>query len=291
MYLYYIHQCTFTTYTNVPLLHTPMYLYYIHQCTFLLVELTERGYFNQLQKLIESTYKAQGNCPIVLLAHSMGAIVSHFFLTQVVDQSWKDKYLNQYITLGGVWAGCSRSLRALVSGDTDEIFKMSLNIAVRPIERSFPSDYWLLPLPTNTAWNKSVTVVTTPTKSYTAWDLSSLIHDLKYPNGQSMYQGVMKVVNRNVPPPNVTTHCIYGVDLETEETYRYSSLSFPNGKPDISSGLGDGTVNLQSLQLCNEWVGQQEKPVKSYGLKGAEHFGMLDDSNVLKILEQLIIKQ
>ena len=34
---------------------------------------------------------------------------------------------------------------------------------------------------------------------------------------------------------------------------------------------------------------QQAWPVKSYEMKGAEHFGMLNDDDVLKIIENLVI--
>lgn len=250
----------------------------------------ERHYFDDLRSLIESTYTSQGNKKVTLLVHSMGAVVSHYFLTTFVTEDWKSVYLDQYVTLGGVWAGCSKALNALISGDTDQIFKLSSRLYVRPLERSFPSDYWLLPIPSNDTWNTSVVLVTTPTSSYSAYDIHKLIDKLNYPNGPVMYRGVVKSMPRPFLPPNVTTHCIYGYDLQTAESFHFGGInSFPNGKPDVGYSKGDGTVSLRSLRVCQNWEGEQVWPVKSYEMKGADHFGMLDDRDVLKIIENLVI--
>ena len=255
-----------------------------------LAELLHRQYFTNLRTLIESTYSSQGNKKVTLLVHSMGALVSHYFLTRVVTETWKHTYLDQYVTLGGAWAGCAKALNALISGDTDQIFKLSNRLYVRPVERSFPSDYWLLPMPSNDTWNESFILVATPTASYSAYDLYKLIDRLNYPNGPVMYEGVVKTMPHPFSPPNITTHCIYGYDLQTAESFNFANLrSFPNGKPDVECGKGDGTVSLRSLRLCQKWEGQQVWPVKSYEMKGAEHFGMLNDDDVLKIIENLVI--
>ena len=44
------------------------------------------GYFAHLQQLIEGAV-AQNNEPCIILAHSMGGLVGHYFLTQARPQS------------------------------------------------------------------------------------------------------------------------------------------------------------------------------------------------------------
>lgn len=253
-------------------------------------ELVQTQYFDHLRELIEDTFSSQSNSKVTLLIHSMGALVSHYFLTTFVTETWKHTYLEQLVTLGGVWAGCSKALHSLVSGDTDQIFKFSSRLYIRPIERSFPSDYWMLPIPSSATWNKSIVLVTTPTRNYTAYNMKELVRDLNYPNGDLMYGGVANAMPHPLSPPNVTTHCIYGNSLKTEEGFHFGRLNgFPNGRPEVSYSLGDGTVSLRSLRVCRQWAGHQSMPVKWYEIKGAEHFGMLDDENILKLVEQLII--
>ena len=120
--------------------------------------------------------------------------------------------------------------------------------------------------------------------------LHKLIDRLNYPNGPVMCEGVVKTMPHPFFPPNITTHCIYGYDLQTVKSFNFANLrNFPNGKPDVAYGKGDGTVSLRSLGLCQKWEGQQAWPVKSYKMKGAEHFRMLNDDDVLKIIENLVI--
>ena len=141
-------------------------------------------------------------------------------------------------------------------------------------------------MPYDHVWNTSVHLVTTPNRKYSALDISSLIRDLGIPYGHSMYVGVTRATPIPLTPPNVATHCIYGNSLQTEESYNYEN--FPDGHCNMSYGLGDGTVNLRSLRVCNEWVGKQAWPVKAYEMGGVEHFGMLNDEKVLDIVWQLI---
>ena len=54
---------------------------------------------------MEKTYANGGNKRVVIVVHSMGAPVTLYFLTEIVDQEWKDKYLKAFVTVSGVWRG------------------------------------------------------------------------------------------------------------------------------------------------------------------------------------------
>ena len=224
----------------------------------------------------------------------MGGLVSHYFLSNYVNQEWKDMHIGLFITLGAVWAGASRPLKALISGDSDGIFKLTKCLSLRTDERSFPSDYWLMPSLLDTVWNRSAPIVTTPDKQYTSNDILELITDLKIFNGELMYTGVINASVQGLPPPNVTTYCIYGIDKQTEESYTYTNEyghQFPDGTPHVSHGLGDGTVNLQSLQACRRWVGQQSYPVHWKELNNSEHMTIMREDRVLEIIKNLVMNK
>lgn len=224
-----------------------------------------------------------------MVAHSMGGLVSHHFLINTVTQQWKDKYIYQYITLGAVWGGATKTLKALMSGDRDHVFKMSKPLVLREDERSFPSGYWLIPRPIDTIWERTQTIVTTPTKQYTAFDLYELIKDLNYEYGLDRYNGVMKSSIQGLPPPNVTTYCLYGSDLDTEQSYVYGNGEFPDNQPVITNGKGDGTVNLQSLEACRLWAGQQSHNVQWHPLNNTDHIGIVRTNHILKFIKNLVI--
>ena len=254
------------------------------------MELTAQGYFKQLQELIEDTYNRNGKAQVTLLSHSMGSIVTHYFLTHSVSQQWKETFIDQFISLAGVWLGAAKMLKAIVSGDTDGMFILAKGLQMRPDERSFPSDYWLLPIP-SMVWDKDTLLLSTPSSNYSAHNISSLLSALNYTDSNLMYMGVLKEIKQSFPPPNVTTVCMYGSNIKTEESYTYTGTGthqFPDGDPIISWGDGDGTVNLRSLEACQLWQGQQHHPVKTMMWPGAEHFKFARDQRVLEYLSKLI---
>lgn len=253
-------------------------------------QLFSNGFFEQLQKLVEQTYEVNNGKPVTLLSHSMGSLVAYHFLIQAVSQDWKNKYIDQFVSMAGPWLGASRVLRALVSGDTDGMFILSSGLRVRPDERSFPSDYWLLPLP-SAVWNDSLALVTTPSKVFTASNITDLLDDLKIPHGNEIYTGVVKELSHNLSAPNVSVVCLYGSGLPTEQSFSYSSSgkhSYPDGKPVIATGDGDGTVNIDSLLACQQWSHQQKQPVLLKAFANTEHFTFPRSTPVLDYLSKVI---
>lgn len=54
--------------------------------------------------------------PVYLLGHSMGCHYILYFLNHK-PQSWKDKYIKGFISLGAPWGGAVKTLRVLASGN------------------------------------------------------------------------------------------------------------------------------------------------------------------------------
>lgn len=257
----------------------------------MLVELLKDGYFSRLKALIEETYSSNDNCMVTLIVHSLGGLVSHYFLTELVDQVWKDTYLKQYITLSAVWLGASRSLKALISGDDDSIFRFTTKIAIRPVERSFASDYWLLPFYRDNTWNSSHPLVKTPSRSYTAQEIPDVINALNYTHSSEMYRGMKNATFKRLLPPNVTTYCMYTTAIDTELSFEYTSSGkhqFPNGTPNVVQGKGDGKVPAHSLEACQMWAGHQAKPVVTKEFYNINHESIVRDDKVLSEILGLV---
>lgn len=72
-------------------------------------------YFQDLKILIEDTYVQNNNTPIIMLAHSMGGIMSLHFLN-LQSQSWKDKYIRSLVTLSAVWGGSMKAMKVYAIG-------------------------------------------------------------------------------------------------------------------------------------------------------------------------------
>ena len=194
-------------------------------------------------------YEDNGNTKVTLLVYSMGGPVSLYFLTQTVNQEWKDTYIHSYISLAAAWSGASGVFRVLTQPATSAVFFRPIQASPQDIlslMRTLPSSYWLLPR----AFAFSDTIlVSTPIRNYTASDYEQLFMDAGYP------QGYTQVIESdiNFPAPNVSTYCFYGLGFPTELTAVYNS-SFPNAQPTILYGEGDGLVNKQSLEVCLRWA-------------------------------------
>lgn len=74
-----------------------------------------QDYFKNLKSLIEDTYEKNNESRVTLIAHSMGCPTMLYFLNSQT-QAWKDKYINMFVTISGVWGGAAKTLRVMASG-------------------------------------------------------------------------------------------------------------------------------------------------------------------------------
>lgn len=72
-------------------------------------------YFLRLQDMVEEMFNRYQQ-PVYLLGHSMGCHYILYFLNHK-PQSWKDKYIKGFISLGAPWGGAVKTLRVLASGN------------------------------------------------------------------------------------------------------------------------------------------------------------------------------
>ncbi len=245
----------------------------------------DQGYYSSLKKLVEQAYVNSNNSPVTLVAHSMGAPTSLYFLTKYVTQEWKDKYLKAYVTLSGVWRGAAKSAKAFASGDNEGII-IDMDIWGRESQRTYPSTAWLLPYPSDT-WTKEDVLVVTSERNYTAWDYKQYFADMKYSMGYEMFEAVRNLTG-GLPPPNVTTYCYYGTNMSTPRQFKYGKGDFPDTDPDIVNGNGDGTVNIQSLEACHRWKGQQKYSVTWKGFPGVEHVHTIKNTEIIHAVESVV---
>ena len=207
----------------------------------------------------------------MIVVHSMGGIVSLYFLNEVVTQEWKDQYINAWVTLSGAWSGGVGGLRTIISSP--------LQLAYR----TFEGLSWLLPKPS--IWNTTVLVAST-TRNYTANDYEDLFTDIGYPQGYQMYLGIVPL-NENYPAPRVSIHCLYGVNVSTPESYTYGN-GFDANATNIKYGNGDGTVNLLSSEVCLKWRNEQTEPFSTLTFSGVNHGQMVTSTDVLETVAEIV---
>ena len=254
---------------------------------FIFEDLLEKNcYYENVKQLIETMYAENGNSSVTIVTHSMGSPVMLYFLTNVVGQWWKDKYLKAFVPLSGVWKGTVAILISIVTGDPQGVPGVPTS-TIRHLQRSSPSSYFLMPIPDQDIWHGSDTIVITPDKNYTIYDYPTLFDDLLYPVGYDQYKAVPSFLT-TLSPPNVDTYCYYGMDIPTPATLVYKERQFPDTFPSFITGNGDGLVNDVSLQACSIWKETQSHKVKILSFPGIDHLGIVTDSVVLQAVLDIV---
>ncbi|XP_061891699.1 phospholipase A2 group XV-like [Entelurus aequoreus] len=240
-----------------------------------------KEYFLALQKMIEEMADKAGG-PVVLIAHSMGNMYTLYFLNHQ-PQAWKDKYIKAFIALGAPWAGVTKTLRVIISGDNNGIPVIG-PLKIRSQQRSAVSTSWLLPY--SHTWPKDQVLIQTPTTNYTVMDYKRLYSDIDFEDGWLMRQDTESLLF-DLTPPGVTVHCLYGTGVPTSEAFQYSA-KFPDVEPTVVWGDGDGTVNLLSATQCKRWAGLQKQPVSLQELPGNEHVNMLLNVTTMAYIKKVL---
>nr|XP_053644998.1 phospholipase A2 group XV-like isoform X2 [Cherax quadricarinatus] len=238
-------------------------------------------YFLNLRDLIESTRVETGH-KVVLVAHSMGAPLVHYFLNYQ-PQSWKDQYIETLVTLSGAWAGSVKAVHIYATGDNLGIYVINA-MKVRTEQRSAPSLAFLLP--SDEIWGENETLVQTPAKNYSTWNFKDLFEDLNLPDALNMYLDTKDLL-RNAPAPGVEIHCLHGEEVKTVEKLIYAEGQFPDN-PVIVYGGGDGTVNTLSAQRCLNWSDKQKNKIYYKTFSGVDHMQILRDKGSIGYIVELL---
>nr|CAD7586331.1 unnamed protein product [Timema genevievae] len=128
-------------------------------------------YFIQLKVLIEETYTSNNKQPVVLVAHSMGALMSLHFL-QLQSQRWKDQYVRALVTLSGPWGGSVKSLKVFAVGDNLGTYVLRES-TLKDEQITCPSLAWLMP--SSLFWRPAEVLVQTDKKNYTVQDFQAYL--------------------------------------------------------------------------------------------------------------------
>jgi pimeloyl-ACP methyl ester carboxylesterase len=107
-------------------------------------------YFSRTMQAIERLREANGGRPVVLLCHSMGALVGHYlcgFAQQARGRAWLDSHVDSLVMVGAPLLGAPSALTAFLVGTRMGLPAAFLNDqAALLMGRSLGSSVWLMPL-------------------------------------------------------------------------------------------------------------------------------------------------
>lgn len=233
-------------------------------------------YFTEVGALIETAHVANCKKRVVLVGHQYGAILINVFLNHKTPQ-WKDKHIHAFVSLSAPWGGMLSTVESITSGPS-----------LRSMFRTWPSVYTLLP--TSIAWSEEDHLISTPEQNYTAGNIEQLLKVLSLDDGIKTWKRVQSVLYK-LDAPGVHFFCVHGQDSPTTISATFTRGKFPDGSPSsTSSGNGDGSVRLESLQACDMWKTRQHLMGREFvrmALPGVEHRSIVQDSNVIKYIVKI----
>lgn len=77
-------------------------------------------YFTKTTKMVEEMYEKNKQTPVVIVCHSLGCRVGHYWLNFALERkgrAWIDKHVHTYMPVGAPHLGASKSIRAQITGD------------------------------------------------------------------------------------------------------------------------------------------------------------------------------
>lgn len=244
-----------------------------------------QDYFRDLKSLVERAYRDNNDEKVALICHSMGCLNGLYFLNSQT-QTWKDKHIRMLVSLSGVWGGSVKAMKAFASGDNFGVLVIP-SLSLRKDVRTFPSLAYLLP--SKDVWPEEATLIKNRNKSYTVNDYKRFFQDINYPIGYEMWLDVHNLTSPR-SAPHVEVHCLHGHKVSTIEQLDYQLGEFPDTKPKMKLGNGDGTVNLISLQACTKWSSLQKQPVHHKNFTSIDHMTILSDTRVMNYIGEALLK-
>ena len=197
------------------------------------------------------------------------------------------------------WSGGNKALQFQISGLTDInrgpgdffnfFFRLQDHITdpLTPILRSFQSMHFVLPRPN--VWGNTV-LVSTPTQTYTASNYRRLLKDLQLKDGFAMYQGVSDIVE-NFPSPNVPTHCLYSVGIDTPMTFITPGHFLKELRMTLRLQIGmemKASISYLSSEVCLRWKNNDGHIFRNKIFTGAQHITIIEEKAVLREIGSIV---
>eukprot|EP00946_MAST-07B_sp_MAST-7B-sp1_P000306 g306.t1 len=276
-------------------------------------------YFARLTLLVEETSRLNSNKSVILICHSMGCNVAHFFLAAYAPPEWKAKYVNRLIALAPSFAGAPITLHNYMFGTQYDFVP-----GFSSVFRYWPSLSVLLPFELSSqvgndslrVWDHT-TFIEAEDRNYTGTtDNSSEAGDnvaaiLARAARNERKRPGLSVASAHFWPeqfasmrsklvdngPGVPTHCLY---LSQVPTMLGMSVKGENLEDLVrtSAGAGDGDVVADSVKkACNVWnaLPEAEHPKvvceEVTTKKFADHQSMLWAPEIVQRVLELVVER
>jgi lecithin-cholesterol acyltransferase len=242
------------------------------------------------KRLIEDTYRDNGNRPVHLVGHSNGPIYAEYLLTHTT-QAWKDKYIHGFTPIAGNFPGQGSLYPIMFTGLNIEDFSFPATTAnalsSARMYLSTPSTYISAADPRVFGAQETVLEDLATGKSYTPVDFRRIFDDAGLAQAKQIAEYYVGFLNMSSPSsfPFVDVYAERGSGIPTVVGAALPDLTVgqvldPNTAQFF---LRDGDVNQEDITntAVLEW---QSMPCFHFSLTdnpGIDHFSLPGNADVL----------
>lgn len=192
-------------------------------------------FFKDTEALIKQIYQSTGQ-KVTILSHSYGGFATKGLFDHFTDYS---TYIEQWISSGTPWGGAFETIGTMTYGLDD--FNVDLAL-VTEMTRSIEGNYQLMP---NKYWGSS-NFMKVNGVDYGYHNIDEMLNHLT--DFASKVYREIEISFDNMP--TIKKYCTVSNGIETQEHVEYADWTLTN--PTITYGNGDGTVNYNSLTVCEQ---------------------------------------
>lgn len=250
---------------------------------------------NRLKSLIEKAYNLNNGKKVIILAHSQGTARSMWLLNNHVDTEWRNKYIDRFIAVNGVFGGSFKAIKGVVSGYPEllSVNVMGYNTTlveasiVRDIFRSMGSAVTLQPNKllyglnhTTLSYQPSPKAVKDGLRpqSFTLGNYTSILPDLANNLKERMEEDRTTFERALLTDPGVPVQCMWSIYNEptTDVRFQYigdNATHAYSKDPSPFTTFGDNTVSLRSTSICSRFGSTKG----SWEFRGMDHQAILKE--------------
>jgi lecithin-cholesterol acyltransferase len=248
-----------------------------------------RNFLNRAKRLIEDTYRDNGNQPVHVVGHSNGPLYIQYLLTHT-SQSWKDKYIHGFTPFAGNFPGqgilyplffTGLDVRDFTLPTTPESALSGAEMMLRN-----PSSYMSASDPRIFGDQETVVEDFSTGETYTPEDYGQLFDDAGLSWAKPIADYYIGFVDFADPSafPNVDVYAEKGSGIETVVGIGLDDLSVGQVVDDSNTFFTrDGDVNQEDItnDAVSAWAAMSCFHFSLTDNPGVNHFELPSDSGVL----------
>ncbi|MGH3844405.1 MAG: lipase/acyltransferase domain-containing protein [Pseudonocardiaceae bacterium] len=246
-------------------------------------------FLQRTQRLIEDTYRDNGNRPVHLIGHSNGPVYTQYLLTHTTG-AWRAKYVHGFTSLAGNFPGQGLLYPVLFTGLNIEDFGYPTTTdnaaSSARLYQSAPSTYLSAADPTIFGDRETVIEDASTGRTYTPRDYGQLISDANLGWAKDIaeyYLGFVKIAEPG-SFPNVDVYAEKGSGVPTVVGARLANLT--SGQVVVTSTKlftrdGDGNQEDITNNAVLAWRAMRCAHFSLTDNPGVDHFSLPSNPNVL----------